>query len=298
MSCCNSRDSEENNELLRLIARRLGVSDYPFTVPANLLANRSRSAKKLESNAQVWEWFIRQFDALAGEFPIEIEIEDADPTKQGDQAAKIKVDNISEALAELLGIGINTSINTESLVNIGIRTLSEAGMAKNAAIVAQDLGLANAEFLDYELKQITRTIPSTFTPGKTDLDDILKESNQKIRSYENVDDHQLKDYMTELLQGVAIIRAAFWRKLDPNKPYSGQIRSLLRNLVNLADNDLTKDKDGKPTQKSPTEDFDSFLEQVERGFTDEAGIQDSTKPYGRNPEARPRIRELGDQSEG
>lgn len=292
MSCCSNAEQEE---LLKLIAKRVGVSDYPFKVPENLLANRSRKAKVLESNAQLWEWYIRQFDALAGQFPIEIEIEDNDPTKEGDQKQKIKVENISEALAELLGIGINANINTETLINIGIRTLTEAGQAKIAAIVAQDLARSNADFLDYDLKQIKRKIPLSFRPGKTELDDILKEGETEIQSYENVDKQGLKDYFTEFLQGVAIIRAAFWRKLDPNDSYAKQIKGLLKGIIGLSENEYSADKNGKLQEVKPEEDFDSFLEETERGFINKPGIQDSTNPYDRPPTQRPRIREIGKQ---
>lgn len=297
MGCCSNSNNNESNELLRLIARRLGTSAYPFTVPQSLNAEKSRSTRSLQSLSEVMEWFILQFDALSGQFPIEIEIEDTDPTKQGNQTQKIKIDNIAEGLAELIGVGLNASINTETLVNIGIRTLTEAGTAKNAAIVAQDVALANAEYLDYELKQITREVPSTFTPGKVELDDILKESTTKIRSYENVDDHQLKDYLTELLQGVSIIRAAFFRKLETNQPVKSQVKDILKNLISLSENNLSKDEKGNPTESKPADDFDTFLERVERGFSDTPGIQDGDNPYGREVTERPRIRELGKQED-
>lgn len=290
MACCDS----ESEELLRLIARRLGTDQFPAKVPKSLLADRGNGTEKIESLTALTGWFITQVDALVGQFPIEIEIEDTDPTQEGNQSKKLKLTNLAETLAELMGTLINTSINSDTLVNIGIRTLTEAGAAKNAAIVAQDVARANAEFLDYEQEEISRKIPCAFTPGKTELDDILQESEQTIRSYENVDKQQLKDYLTELLQMAAIIRAVHWRQLDHSQGnYKQQIKSLLKNLVDLSENELSRSDDGKPVQTKPESDFDTFVEKAERGFIDESGIQDGQNPYQRPLEQRPRIREIG-----
>lgn len=292
MAC--SGDSEE---LLRLIAKRLAVNDFPVSVPQSLLADRGNSTEEIQSVSQFIKWFVLQMDALIGQFPIAITIKDADATKEGDQKKEIKIPNLAEGIAELIGIGMNASINTDSLVNIGVRNLYETNLAKNAAIVAQDIARNNAEFLDYEVKEIDRKVPAAFTLGEIELDKILKESEHNIRTYDNVDKAQLKDYMTEFLQAVAIIRAAHWRKLDPNQPYTSQLKDILQRIVNVAGPGIGRDADGTVNPAPDADDFDQFADEVERGFTTRSGIEDAQNPYGRNYSQRPKIKQIGNTAD-
>ena len=94
-----------------------------------------------------------------------------------------------------------------------------------------------------------------------------------------------------LIEAARITKGSFWRKFKNGADLATQIKELF-NRAN--------DMESETGARSQTEDdFDTFLERVERGFTDAAGTQDPTHPYGRDYEERPRIRELGqDDVEG
>lgn len=294
MSCCNGNNSE-TEELVRLIAKRLGTSDYPIPVPQSMLADRGGGKKTIESLSQFLHWFILQFDAIVGQFPLEIEITDTDPTEEGDQKEKIKIPNLAEGIAEILGTGINSHINTQTLINSGIRTLVEAGGAKIHALETRYIVQAIADYLAFDAKEIKTDVGMTFTPGKTQLDELLQESEQKIPMYTYTDDRDFKAEMTELLFAAAITRAVHYRKVsgDPKD----ELKRRFMDLIKFADNPLEPPSSGDEDRPKPKTDFDDFMEQVETGFMNTAGIDDPSKPYGRPFEERPRIRELGNTAD-
>lgn len=291
--CCMA--CGESEELLRLIARRLGTNDYPFTVPQSLLADRGNSKQNLESLTQVFHWFIKQFDAIIGQFPVEIEIADNDPTKAGDQKEKVTVPNLAEGIAELLGIGLSSNINTQTLINSGMRTLVEAGGAKIHALETRYIAQAIADYLAFDAKEVKTPVGMTFTAGKTQLDELLQESEPKIPLYTYTDDRDFKAEMAELLFSAAIIRAVHYRKVggDPKE----ELKRRFRDLIDLADKSLDPPVPEGEERPRPRRDFDDFIEQVETGFMNTAGIADPSHPYGRPFAERPRIRELGNTAD-
>lgn len=287
--CCMS--CGESEELLRLIAKRLGTGDYPFAVPQSLLADRGNGQQKLESLSEVFHWFIKQFDAVVGQFPIEIEIKDTDPTKQGDQKEKMTIPNLAEGIAELAGMGLGTNINTNTLINIGIRSMIEAGSAKIEALKGKYISQAIADYLAFDAEETKTNVSLMFTPGKFDLDDILVEQEQKIPLYNYKDDRDFKGEMAELLFAAAIIRSVHYKKVDPLGDVKGDLLNRFKDLLKQVQE---KDERGSDTVKS---DFSDFIKQVEEGFINTPGVGDALNPYGRNFEQRPKIRELGNTAD-
>jgi hypothetical protein len=137
--------------IVNLIAKRIGTSSYPIEVPESLLTGTDDGKVfKAESNAEYLFWLTKQLDALVGEFPIDIEVKDADPIKGGDQPLKIRIPNIAEAIAEIYGLTFKSSVNQEVELNMLLRLALETTHAKNAAIIAQDYARGNAKFLGYQ----------------------------------------------------------------------------------------------------------------------------------------------------
>jgi hypothetical protein len=280
---------------------RAGYHELPGEVPKSLLSSADKEPPIRINNAiELQEWLIQQIDALVGSWPLEIEIEDADPTEPGNQTKRLKLPNLAETLAELVGISLQGSVNAESAVQVAMRAMVEASAAKNAAIAAQDYGRANADYLGYEGKEIYREVGTSFTPGENRLDKALTPSTQKIRGWEATDKKDLNDYMGELLSAAMIIKAVYQRKVKGDDMTQG-IKELLKTGLNLADKALSKNNAGEEDPNATT-DFDTFLEEVERGFADQplAGQENTLRPYGRSWEERPKIREIsaeGDQPE-
>jgi hypothetical protein len=174
MACCNTAEIEE---LLRLVALRLGVNQYPASVPQNLLTSLPQRQIRLQSLTELFGWYVKQFDALIGEFPINLKIQDIDPLTEGDQEQEIKLMNIAETMVELYALAAKTSINSDLHTNFLTRLAAEIIATKNAAVVTQDYAKANAQFLGYKGNPKKRKIPYAGSPVNT----LIIFSNQRSK---------------------------------------------------------------------------------------------------------------------
>ncbi|GET44597.1 hypothetical protein MiSe_94280 [Microseira wollei NIES-4236] len=72
------------------IKRRTGVDEFPVSVPQLLLKDRGNSIVRIQNIPELISWVAKQLDALVGELPGEMEIEDIDPQTEGNQTKKFK----------------------------------------------------------------------------------------------------------------------------------------------------------------------------------------------------------------
>jgi hypothetical protein len=72
--------------------------------------------------------------------------------------------------------------------------------------------------------------------------------------------------------------------------------NLLKGSVDLAElvSGPKKPTDGAEKKFDPAQNFEDFIDSVEDGFRNTTGITDIQNPYGKTPDRRPRIREIGD----
>lgn len=283
--CC-----AETLQLLKLLRKEVktvkdNIGDLPAEVPDNI-ASKKPSEIKIKSLAELHLWQVRQLDATIGHYPIEIKIKDTDSTKKGDQSTTITVPNLSEGIAELVGMAVSTKRDTHAGLIVGIKAMTQSGMATKISQMGLDVGLANAEFLGFELKQKVKKMPMTFTPGGNDLEDTLKEKEIEYLYYENVDKQDLMDHVRKILEMVARWTAQNWRRVSQKDPGASMLQNLVGGITALN----TKQKED---QKEEKKDFDGFTEQVERGFTDVTGISDTANPWSNDYESRPRVKEIG-----
>jgi hypothetical protein len=235
-------------ELAQLRAQdcRLGLSTFPVDTPLSLLSYTDTQIIRHETPLDLFTWFIKQVDALVGQFPIEIEIEDADPTQEGNQTKKVELPNISEALAELYGLAITGSTNSDVAINMLMRLVAEMIGTKNATLITQDYVKANASYLGYKGNPKKREIDYSFDPTKLDtLDQLLKESKGYIQGWEEDDKNSVAEYLQKLMFASGVIKAAFFRD-------SKLIQQMQREVEDLA-------KGGESNDNQAWEDFKQQL---------------------------------------
>lgn len=219
-------DLEDLLELVRQIHQRLGVEDYPVTVPEQLLEGRGGDTQ-VASLTQFLAWYVKQFDALVGQFPIDIEVEDIDPTTEGNQTKQISLPNISEALAEIFGMNLRTEMNAELSISFLMRLASEVMATKNSSLITQDYAKANASFLGYKGNPKKREIPYSFNPDNLDsLEGILEESKKNIIGWQDDDKETVVSYLQRLAFSAGIIKAVFFRG-------QGQLEQLLKEALDM-----------------------------------------------------------------
>jgi len=234
---------EANNliELMRSYVANLyyraGFADFPTRVPRTLLGyTDNEPPEKIDDLANYLAWFVRQVDGLIGNFPIKIRVEDIDPLTPGNQVKEIELPNISEALAELYGMNIGTSVNADVAVNFLMRLASEVIATKNSSLITQDYAKANAAFLGYKGNPARREINYSFDPAKLgSLDEFLKESKGYLVGWEQDDKESVVGFLQRIVFSSGIIKAAFFRN---NK----RLAELQKELESLAAGDEASSK--------------------------------------------------------
>ena len=125
---------------------------------------------------------------------------------------------------------------------------------------------------------------------------MLKESEGHIKGTDYTEKETLRDVYLDLLQAAAIIRAVHWQRIDTKSDTKNQLLSILKGSVDLAGliSSPKKPKDGEEKKFDPSQNFEDFIDSVQDGFRNTTGASEIENPYGRTPDRRPRIREIGD----
>ncbi|WGV25972.1 hypothetical protein [Halotia branconii] len=300
MPCCP--DNSNLERLLRLILKKIGSENLPATVPVSLTRSNSGTLQ-IQSLAEYFAYSVKQTNAQFGQFPQEIKIQDADLTQEGNQEKTIKLPNLAESIAEIVGILLILQSESNANLIATVNSMIEAGSAKQAASLAVDYSKANSEYLGYKGKQIEHKLPFTFKPGESRLDKMLVSGEVSVKGFENDDKDDLNDALAPLLELAAMWKAANFKNLGTSNTLE-KLRSALKGAVDIskAVDDLVKtpppqDPNNPTPPPAPKKsDWDTFLEQAEQGFIAQPGITDPTNPYSRPLDQRPKIREIGNDT--
>ena len=210
---------------------RTGIHGFPTNVNKTMLSySDDEEPKKISTLSDYLAWFIQQFDILLGQFPVEIEIEDADPLKKGNQKKTIELANLSESIGELYGLATIGATNADLAINFLVRLAAEMVSTKSATLITQDYAKANASFLGYEGKAVEREIEFAFNPLKAEtmegFEEFLANSKAKIVGWEETDKASMVDYMQKLMFSASIIKAAFFRNSKQLSVIEKELESL------------------------------------------------------------------------
>ncbi|HAA31074.1 MAG TPA: hypothetical protein DCE56_29430 [Cyanobacteria bacterium UBA8553] len=308
MTCCSSNKDQNNDALLREILqrvknteKRLGANDYPFSLPKSLikqsegwLSSLLPPEKKQINNTQE---FIRHLfltvDELFGEFEIPIEIKDSDPTTPGEQPKGIKIFNVAEGISELAGLGITSSINSETAINMLSRILYELAALRQMGADTNSKSGTLIDFFGFKTKESQENIRLTFTPGKDRLDETLKETEHPITVTVFDDKKQTyKHDLAKLLEAAAIIKGVHTRRginLTDSTTAAAGIAKIVRELKK------NKEKQDETLKKDLEDMLDKAIQDFEQGYISLPGIDDSANPYGEPYGNRPRVIRLDKQ---
>lgn len=258
--------------------------------------------QEVYSLSELATWQTKQLDNVLGSFPIEIDIKDNDLIEVGEQGLKISLPNLAETLAELVGNSIEQQAVVDALMNITLRNLQETGSSKMQAVKNNYQLEAIADYLGFKLAKKKKKVQFTYNPlygsdkkesekeEKESLTEALEPTEVEIDIIDFDDETSLEEHMMTLVEAARITKAANWRTVDPNN-----IKAL-KDLFLDAGKLLNNEEEPPPGKKEDKQDFDLFLEDVEKGFTTTPGITDDKNPYGKNYERRPRIREIGENA--
>jgi len=293
MECC-----PEHTALLVTLIKKVdklskivGVDEYPASLPASLISKDEGFLGNLIPNAnreipnltQFLAWYVERFDEIMGQWEIPIEIKDSDPSKPGDQPLGVKLPNMAEALAEIFTLVFQTNLNSETLLNFAVRTAIETVTDKQQNFITYKLLQSITEWAGYKQKDIKLKMPILFSLGKTRYDEILNESEIDVACVDFDEKFGLEADLMRFREAVSILQANYKRKVDPSGDVKGQILKHLLDAFAAVNKVSGEDED---------EDFEKFLTDVENGFTNTPGANNTNEPYGRPYNQRPKIRDL------
>lgn len=237
---------------------RAGYHELPGEVPDTLLKYKDGDTKVIKNAIDLQEWQIKQFDGLIGQFPIEIEIADSDPTKPGDQPKKIEFPNISEALAELIGLGVTSTQNSDTSINYLNRLAVELISTKNAAIITQDYARANAIYLGYNGNPTSREIQYVINPLGKSLDEILMDTKGTVVGWKSEDKNSAADYFRRIFYAISLIKESNFVRPKNLERLMTSIASINQQNAEEAESTFMKDlalfNDIESTFNSPRKD--------------------------------------------
>jgi len=137
-------------------------------------------------------------------------------------------------------------------------------------------------------------VPMTFTAGAETISALLEESEGHIKGTDYVEKETRRDVYLDLLQAAAIIRAVHWQRIDTKTDTKSQLLGILKGSVDLAASIQSPNGGNNEKTFDPENNFEDFIDNVEDGFRNTTGISDIQNPYGKPPNRRPRIRQIGD----
>jgi hypothetical protein len=258
---------------LERIKAAIGVQGLPASVP-DQIAKENPGQKMIGSLAELHLWQVQQLDGVLGKWPVGIPI----PTPAG--TTTVGMPNVAEAVAEMVGMLVSQQVTAAQILNTSSRAMVQAGSATQQAHLAHLTAKANADFLGYESRPSSVDMPLTYTPGADIGEGLLSESTAKIKGFENTDNTDIKAIFAELLQAAAIIRAVYWRRLDPKGDLKTQLRQNIRGQSDFLDEAAAGGGDDS--------DWEEYLRQVAEGFKARTG---EANPYGRPPAEGPQIKD-------
>lgn len=221
---------DEIEDLLRAIYTRMGCEQYPVEVPQTLYGRNDKS-QKLEDIPSLFAWWVYQFDALIGEWPIKVLIEDEDPTTLENQQREIELPNLAEATAELFGLTYKSDVTNDVLMEMLLRLIPEIIGIKNASLITQDYAKANASWLGYKGNPEKRKIPYNFDAEKLDsLPQLMSSCEKEIIGWKDDDSENLVSYLQRLMFSAGIVKAALMRDKNQVASYIDSLRSLWNDL--------------------------------------------------------------------
>lgn len=217
--------------ILDRVYKRIGVDRYPIEVPESLLTGVGDKTQNVQSMTDYLYWLTHQVDALVGEFPIKIEVQDIDPLTPGPQPKTLVIDNIAEAIAETYALTLKSAINQEVELNILFRLAGEIIATKNCAAITQDYVKANATFLGYKGNQVSRQLTYNFDltpdtaenarpdgpynevilPAADTLELMLKTTTGYVQGWEIKDKETVVGFLQKLMFAAGIIKSVFFR---------------------------------------------------------------------------------------
>jgi hypothetical protein len=285
MSCCPehttllkklSADLKKLLEEIQKANKAIGSDEWkdPARVPENFLWQEGRKPKQISVRnlSELVLWSAKATQESLGEFEIGIEIEDSDPLQEGNQKKKVWLNNVAECLGELFMMCFDANVNTQVLINLLTRNITEEVQTKRIAFTNNAHLKCLAAYLGYNTKPEEKELPISINLEAERLDAMLTESNPKVSVPvpDFKDNYQVA--LMQLLQGANVTIARGVKKLDKERSYAEQIKEMLKQQLYQAERVAEQ-------AKEQGDGLNEWLREAERGYSTIVPGADPTNPY-------------------
>jgi hypothetical protein len=281
------------------------VDDSIVKSDAGFLGDLFGKPQRLLADQQDYQqWFLEQFDAVLGPWQQKIEIVDTDLEQPGNQSKTVRLPNLSEAISEIFLLAFDAKTTNDTALNFLSRLALEQVAIKKELFVTQKLAEVIIDYLGPKTKEVKAELPLLFTllakdgeqpseanlKARNNLATLLEASTKEIVISELAQSSNLQSELAVFKQASAIVRASLAQSFGSKS--MAAIREAIVASIKLA---AQIDAGGNEEEEQPGSetDFSKFLTDVELGFIGTSGITDTVNPYGRPPDQRPKIREIG-----
>lgn len=259
---------------------------------------------EITSVIEYLDWQSDQIDDVFGHWEIDVVIADGDLVKPGAEGTTAHILNMAQAMQKTIEASMSSNISEKAIINMVARVLIELQGIK------QELGKAHSQidvmrhYLGFATKTSVVNAPAhcNYPQPKdpkapndltlvNDLPTFLQGTTIPIET-EVVDfTGTLQDILIDLQHAAAIIKATNYQRVGSESDMTSMLTALATSYGLLKT---------PPDPNAPTDpnSFEAFLTNVENDFDNVAGRQSDTPndPYGKPQSIKPRIREIGDNS--
>jgi len=264
-----------------------GGHAFPFIMPKlilNILSQDptldNKELVKINNWAEFAKWAIINLDALIGEFPVKVEIDDLDPLNPNpDEKVKLKLPTIADTLAELYGLCTIAAQNGNTNLALIANLIPEILGTKTVSIVNQDFLKAIASYLGFKMGNRKIEYKTNFNPDKPKNWSELITPNRTVytQGVTNQSQDSVSEYLHNLMFVAALQKEAIMtRNKDlENNEYIQKLKNVKPTDPNIDPNTSSND----PTMNDHDKAWINFLQHINKENTSFNVVDGKKSPF-------------------
>lgn len=208
-------------------SKMIGVDLFPMKLPQSVIENKDSNLLgtalsllnpfknvRVTSVAQLNWWMFERLHEILGHWQGFIDVEDADPVKEGEQPKRVILPNISLTMREQIHLQTAhmkaTGLILDCLIKVLIDLAGTKVLTAECAARIKDI----QEYLDYPTVEKTNNVPTQITVAKSNaaqkdrenLHKFLQPSHMNFVYDDWTGEHSLEEKLIDLLQAAVVLR--------------------------------------------------------------------------------------------
>lgn len=208
-------------------SKMIGIDQFPMKLPQTVIENKDSNLLgtalsllnpfknvRITSVAQLNWWMFERLHEILGHWQGFIDVEDADPVKEGEQPKRVILPNISLTMREQIHLQTAhmkaTGLILDCLIKVLIDLAGTKVLTAECAARIKDV----QEYLDYPTNEKTGNVPTQITVANSNaaqkdrenLHKFLQPSHMNFVYDDWTGEHSLEEKLIDLLQAAVVLR--------------------------------------------------------------------------------------------